>query len=189
MTLGVVTLVVVLFQAWLVPRLRRRLISLNKKQQVEARQLAGRLGEIVEGIQEAHANDTSNCERSAISDAWTAYSSSVSRLYQRKFYIKYINNLLIQFLAFLFYAAGGYLAIRGTLDIGQLVAVIAAYKDLPDPIRGLIDYDQQRLNVDARYSQIVEQFAADDLQDPSQQGSPTGRSSRFRRASISPTCR
>ena len=90
-------------------------------------------------------------------------------IFQRKFYIKYLNNLLIQFLAFLFYAAGGYLAIRGTLDIGQLVAVIAAYKDLPDPIRGLIDYDQQRLTVDARYGQIVEQFAADELQDPEQQ--------------------
>ncbi|MEZ5800509.1 MAG: ABC transporter transmembrane domain-containing protein, partial [Nitratireductor sp.] len=164
--LGFVTLVVVLFQAWLVPRLRRRLITLGKQRQIEARQLAGRLGEIVEGIQDAHVNDTTNLERADVSGILGRLFFIRFELFQRKFSVKYINNLLIQFLAFLFYAAGGYLAIRGTLDIGQLVAVIAAYKDLPDPIRGLIDYDQQRLTVDVRYAQIVEQFAADDIQPP-----------------------
>jgi putative ABC transport system ATP-binding protein len=89
--------------------------------------------------------------------------------------------MLIQFLAFIFYAAGGYLAIRGTLDIGQLVAVIAAYKDLPDPIRGLIDYDQQRLQVDARYSQIVEQFSSDDLTPENTQKPVAGEVPRIER--------
>lgn len=163
--LGVVTLVVVIFQAWLIPRLRRRLIVLGRQRQIEARALAGRIGEVVEGIQEAHANDTTNYERSVITDTLGRLYFIRFELFQRKFTVKFINNMLIQFLAFIFYAAGGYMAIRGTLDIGQLVAVIAAYKDLPDPIRGLIDYDQQRLVVDVRYQQIVEQFAADDLQD------------------------
>ncbi|MGI9401239.1 MAG: ABC transporter transmembrane domain-containing protein [Rhizobiaceae bacterium] len=163
--LGIVTLVVVLFQAWLIPRLRRRLIVLGKQRQIEARALAGRIGEVVEGIQEAHANDTTNYERSVITNTLGKLFFIRFELFQRKFTVKFINNMLIQFLAFIFYAAGGYMAIRGTLDIGQLVAVIAAYKDLPDPIRGLIDYDQQRLVVDVRYQQIVEQFAADDLQE------------------------
>lgn len=167
--LGFVTLVIVVFQAWLIPRLRRRLIVLGKQQQLEARHFAGRLGEIVESIQEVHTNDTTNYERSNIAGILNRLYFIRFEIFQRKFYIKYLNNLLIQFLAFLFYAAGGYLAIRGSLDIGQLVAVIAAYKDLPDPIRGLIDYDQQRLTVDVRYKQIVEQFTADDLQDPEQQ--------------------
>ncbi|MEM7464431.1 MAG: ABC transporter transmembrane domain-containing protein, partial [Pseudomonadota bacterium] len=35
--LGIVTLVVVLFQAWLIPRLRRRLIELGRQRQIEAR--------------------------------------------------------------------------------------------------------------------------------------------------------
>jgi putative ABC transport system ATP-binding protein len=167
--LGIVTLVVVLFQAWLVPLLRQRLIVLGRQRQIEARQLAGRIGEVVESIQETHANDTSNFERTNISSTLGRLYFIRFELYQRKFSVKFINNLLIQFLAFVFYAAGGYLAIRGTLDLGQLVAVIAAYKDLPDPIRGLIDYDQMRQTVDSRYEQIVEQFAADDLQDPSRQ--------------------
>jgi putative ABC transport system ATP-binding protein len=167
--LGLVTLVVVIFQAWLVPRLRRRLLVLGRQRQIEARKLAGRIGEVVEGIKDTHTNDTTNYERSIVSGTLGRLFFIRFELYQRKFSVKFINNMLIQFLAFIFYAAGGYLAIRGTLDIGQLVAVIAAYKDLPDPIRGLIDYDQRRLSVDVRYNQIIEQFSGDDIQPVSTQ--------------------
>jgi putative ABC transport system ATP-binding protein len=50
------------------------------------------------------------------------------------------------------------LAIFGHLDIGALVAVIAAYKDLPGPIKELIDWDQQRADVQIKYDQVIEQF-------------------------------
>lgn len=170
--LGLVTLVVVLFQAWLIPRLRRRLLVLGKMRQIEARQMAGHIGEVVEGIQDVHVNDTTNRERSVLSSTLGRLFFIRFELYQRKFSVKFINNILMQFLAFIFYAAGGYLAISGRIDIGQLVAVIAAYKDLPDPIRGLIDYDQQRLTVQVRYQQITEQFAADDLTEESMQALP-----------------
>ena len=56
--------------------------------------------------------------------------------------VKFINNFLAQVTPFLFYVIGGYLALQGRLDIGQLVAVIAAYKDLPGPMKELIDWDQ-----------------------------------------------
>ena len=47
----------------------------------------------------------------------------------------------------------------GHLDIGALVAVIAAYKDLPDPVKELIDWDQERLDVSIKYGQVIEQPA------------------------------
>ena len=162
--LGVATMVVIAFQAWLIPILRRRLIVLNKQRQISARQLAGRLGEVVEGIQEAHTNDTTNYERAEITSILGRLFFIRFELFQRKFSVKFINNFLIQFLAFFFYIVGGYLAIRGVLDIGQLIGVIVAYKDLPAPVRGLIDHDQKRLTMETRYMQIVEQFTADELQ-------------------------
>ena len=64
---------------------------------------------------------------------------------------------------FLFYTVGGYLVIVGRLDIGALVAVIAAYKDLPDPVKELIDWDQERLDVSIKYGQVIEQFSAEDI--------------------------
>ncbi len=69
--------------------------------------------------------------------------------------------MLAQITPFLFYMVGGFLAIMGRLDIGQLVAVISAYKDLPSPVKDLIDWDQQRLDVQVKYDQIIEQFSVD----------------------------
>jgi putative ABC transport system ATP-binding protein len=55
---------------------------------------------------------------------------------------------------------------QGQLDIGTLVAVIAAYKDLPSPIKELIDWDQQRMDVQIKYTQVVEQFTVEDITPP-----------------------
>ena len=172
--LGAATMFVIAFQAWLIPILRRRLIVLNKQRQIKARMLAGRLGEIVEGIQDAHTNDTTNHERSEISNILGKLFFIRFEIFQRKFSVKFINNFLIQFLSFCFYLAGGYLVIRGTLDLGQLLGVIVAYKDLPAPVRGLIDHDQKRLTVETRYGQIVEAFTGDTLQSPETQTVPDG---------------
>jgi putative ABC transport system ATP-binding protein len=59
---------------------------------------------------------------------------------------------------FLFYLIGGYLALNGKFDTGSLLAAINAYKDLPDPIKQLIDWDQQRQDVQVKYDQVMEQF-------------------------------
>ncbi len=69
---------------------------------------------------------------------------------------------------------GGYFALQGKIDVGQLVAVIAAYKDLPSPIKELIDWDQQRLDVEVKFAQVVEQFDIEDMLDENLQTLPDG---------------
>lgn len=171
--LGLIAGSIVLVQAAFIPRLRRRLLILGKERQITARALAGRVGEIVDGIGGVHANDTSNYERADISNRLGRIFAIRYELFQRKFFIKFLNNLLAQITPFLFYLVGGYFAIRGTLDIGQLVAVIAAYKDLPGPIRDLISYDQQRLDVQIKYSQVIEQFQVENMTPEEIQNLPT----------------
>ncbi|MBI1384516.1 MAG: ABC transporter ATP-binding protein [Rhizobiales bacterium] len=156
--LGMMAAFIVLVQAFLIPRLRRRLIELGKQRQLTARMLAGRVGEVVDGITEVRTNDTSNYERAQISSLLGRIFAIRFELYQRKFFIKFLNNFLAQITPFLFYLVGGYFALRGQLDIGQLVAVIAAYKDLPSPIKELIDWDQQRIDVQVKYIQVIDQF-------------------------------
>ena len=77
--------------------------------------------------------------------------------------VKFLNNFLAQLTPFLFYAIGGYFALRGRLDIGQLVAVIGAYRELPPPLKELIDWDQQRLDVQVKYDQVVQHFSPERL--------------------------
>ncbi|WP_137388670.1 ABC transporter transmembrane domain-containing protein [Rhodoligotrophos defluvii] len=172
--LGMIAFGVVAIQAYIIPRLRRRLLVLSKQRQITARALAGRVGEIVDGVSEIHLNDASNRERADISSRLGEIFFIRYELYQRKFAVKWLNNFLAQLTPFMFYLIGGYFALRGSLDIGQLVAVIGAYKDLPSPIKELIDWDQQRLDVQVKYSQVIEQFCPDNMLDPKLQLPPEG---------------
>lgn len=164
--LGVIAAVMVGVQAVIIPRMRRRLLVLGRERQITARELAGRVSEIVDGIGTIHAYDTSNLERADIASRLGRIFKIRYDLYQWKFLVKFINNFLAQLTPFLFYCIGGYLALQGRLDIGQLVAVISAYKDLPGPLKELIDWDQMRQDVQVKYVQVVEQFSIDQTIDP-----------------------
>ncbi len=159
--LGMVAAIVVVVQAVLIPRMRQRLLILGRERQLTARELSGRVSEIVDGIATIHAYDTSNYERADISARLGRIFKIRYDLYQWKFLVKFINNFLAQITPFLFYCIGGYLALNGRLDVGQLVAVINAYKDLPGPLKDLIDWDQNRQDVQVKYVQVVEQFQVD----------------------------
>jgi putative ABC transport system ATP-binding protein len=164
--LGLIAAAIVLVQAFLIPKLRKRILVLGRQRQLTARQLAGRVGEAVDGAVEIHANDTSNYERADFSARLGRIFYIRYEIFQRKFFVKFLNNLLAQFTPFVFYSLGGILAIQGQLDIGALVAVIAAYKDLPSPIKELIDWDQQRNDIQIKYDQVIEQFQPPDMVEP-----------------------
>jgi putative ABC transport system ATP-binding protein len=159
--LGTITVVILLAQGIIIPRLRVKVLMLGKARQLTARQLAGRIAECVDGSADIHAHDTSNYERADVASRLARIFDIRFELYQRKFAVKFLNNMLAQLTPFLFYLVGGYLAITGHLDIGGLVAVISAYKDLPGPVKELIDWDQQRQDVQIKYEQVIDQFQPD----------------------------
>jgi putative ABC transport system ATP-binding protein len=167
--LGLIALAIVMVQIVLIPKMRRRLLVLGRERQLTARQLSGRVGEIVDGIGAIHIHDTSNFERADIAARLGRIFKIRYDIYQWKFMVKFINNFLAQITPFLFYMIGGYLALQGRLDVGQLVAVIAAYKDLPGPMKELIDWDQIRQDVQVKYAQVVEQFNVDRVLDAKHQ--------------------
>jgi putative ABC transport system ATP-binding protein len=157
--LGLLAGGIVAVQAIVIPYLRREQLRLAKQRQIASRKLAGRLGELVDGITAVHNHGTVAYERAEIGGRLGELFFIRMNLFRRKFAVKYLNNLLAQLTPFFFYTIGGYFAIKGQLDIGQLVAVIAAYRDLPPPVKELIDWDQQRADVTIKYEQIVEQFS------------------------------
>ncbi|MDB5526795.1 MAG: hypothetical protein JWM58_4558 [Rhizobium sp.] len=164
--LGVTAAAMVGVQGFIIPRMRRRLLVLGRQRQLTARELSGRVSEIFDGIGTIRAYDTSNYERADISARLGRIFRIRYDLYQWKFLVKFINNFLASVTPFLFYCIGGYLALNGQLDIGQLVAVLGAYKDLPGPLKELIDWDQMRQDVQVKYVQVVEQFSIDGMIEP-----------------------
>src|SRR5690349_17776141 len=188
--LGLIALAVVGIQAVVIPRLRKRQLVLGRERQLTARALAGRIAECVDGAAEIHANGTSNYERAEISARLGRIFRIRFELYQRKFMVKFLNNFLSQVTPFLFYTVGGYLVIVGKLDLGALVAVIAAYKDLPGPVKEIIDWDQQRLDVEVKYAQVMEQFTAEEvapaeLQAPLEEVPALARDGRLKLSGVS----
>lgn len=160
--LGSIALVIVLIQAIVIPILRKEQLRLGRERQIASRQLAGRIGEIVDAGPTIQGHGATTYVQADIAARLGNLFNIRYALYKRKFAVKFLNNLLAQITPFFFYAVGGFFAVQGRLDIGQLVAVIAAYRDLPPPIKELIDWDQQRNDVTIKYEQVIAQFNTDE---------------------------
>ncbi len=158
--LGLVALAIVVVQGVVIPQLRKEQLRLARLRQIESRKLAGRIGEVIEIAPAVHVGGSAQFVRADLGERLGTLLKIRTDLFKRKFAVKYLNNFLAQITPFFFYSIGGYLALTGAMNIGQLVAVIAAYRDLPPPIKELIDWDQERNDVTVKYQQIVAQFPA-----------------------------
>jgi putative ABC transport system ATP-binding protein len=179
--LGLMTAAVISIQFLVIPRLRREQLRLGKERQLASRKLAGRVAETVDALPALRHHEVRAFEQADIGQRLGKLFEIRLALFRRKFAVKFLNNLIAQVTPFLFYAGGGYLAIRGDLDIGQLIAVIAAYRDLPPPIKELIDWDQQRQDVEIKYQTVVSQFALEQGRLPADEGAgpPAGPAALF----------
>lgn len=145
-------------QVWLIPKLQRKVNMLGKERVRRVRRLSDRIGETVQGVQEIHAHDTSNFILTDFADQLFGIYRVRERIYRQKFVIKFLNNSIQQLGPFCFYAIGGYFVITGDLEIGTLVAAIAAHKDLAAPWKELLTYYQQQADASIKYEAVVSQF-------------------------------
>lgn len=157
--LGLAAVALFPVQAYLIPRLRRQVLELGRGRVVEVRRLSTRIGDAVAMAREIRVDGAGAYELSVLDRSLARLLDIRYRLFRRKFFVKFLNNFLFQLTPFLFLLIGGYLVIKGELTIGALVAVLAAYKDLPPPGRELLDYYQTYLDVHIKYEQVAGQFA------------------------------
>ena len=145
-------------QVYVIPKLQRRVNQLGKQRVRLVRQLSDRIGETVQGVQEVHVHDTSNLELATFSHRLGTIFDVRYQIYRQKFVIKFLNNFIQQLGPFFFYSIGGYLTISGELEIGTLMAAIAAHKDLASPWKELLNYYQKKEDARIKYDQVVNQF-------------------------------
>ncbi|MEM6665122.1 MAG: ABC transporter transmembrane domain-containing protein [Pseudomonadota bacterium] len=150
-------------QAYIIPKLQRKVNALGKRRVRNLRQLSERVSETIAGITEIHANDTSAYHIAEVNDRLHENFEIRFEIFRRKFTIKFINNFLNQLTPFMFYAAGGYLVIIGEISFGALVAVLAAYKDLAGPWKELLGFYQQVADANVKYDSVIEQFDPQDI--------------------------
>ncbi|MCW5732491.1 MAG: ATP-binding cassette domain-containing protein [Enhydrobacter sp.] len=172
--LSIIVIVLLAVQMSIIPRLRRPVLALGRQRQLSARLLAGRIAETADGVNEIHIHGAANYERADISERLGHIFRIRFELYNKKFIAKFWNNLLSQATPFAIYLVGGYFAITGQMDVGSVVGVLLAYKDLPSPIKELIDWDQQRQDVQIKYEQVIDQFQPEGMMPPELQVIPEG---------------
>ena len=167
--LGAAAVALYPLQGYVIPKLQRKVNQLGKQRVRTIRTLADRVGESVGGIQEIHANDSARLQLADFSERLGRIYEIRFEIYQRKFFVKFLNNMINQLTPFFFYSIGGYLVIRGQLSFGSLVAVLSAYKDLAAPWKELLDFYQTKEDCRIKYEQVVEQFQPAGLIDRSLQ--------------------
>jgi ABC-type multidrug transport system fused ATPase/permease subunit len=156
---GLAACALIPLQAWLIPKLQRQINLLNKKRIQEVRVLASQLGESAAGVSALRINGGWRYRLAGITDQLGRLFQIRFEIYQKKFFMKFLNNFISQLTPFFFFSVGGYLVLQGSVSLGALVAALAAYKDLSSPWKELLAYYNQTQDMGLRWEVITERFA------------------------------
>lgn len=156
---GLAAVALIPLQAWLIPKLQRQINLLNKKRIQEVRVLAAAIGESASGASALRVNGGWRYRMAEITDQLGRLFDIRFDIYQKKFFMKFLNNFIGQLTPFFFFSIGGYLVLQGAVSLGALVAALAAYKDLSSPWKELLTYYNQTQDMALRWDVITERFA------------------------------
>ena len=127
-------------QAYFIPKLQRQVNLLGFARVREVRSLSQRISEVTSVIEDVHANYADQAQLTTFGRHLDRIFRIRYDIYRKKFFIKFLNNFIAQITPFFFLSIGGYLVLRGSLTLGSLVGVLAAYKDLAPPWKELLDF-------------------------------------------------
>ncbi len=164
-TMAVAAVALYPLQFYVIPKLQRKVNSFGKERVRLVRRLSDQIGESIAGIQEIHAHDSAVFQRAEFSRRLSEIYEVRLKIYIWKFVMKFLNNAINQLGPFAFYSIGGYFVIQGELQIGTLMAAIAAHKDLAAPWKELLNYYQRREDARIKYEQVLIQFEPPDMLD------------------------
>ncbi len=163
--LGAAALAFYPLQGYLIPKMQRVIRALGRTRVRKIRGLSDRIGETIAARTEIRVNDGTQYQLAEIAQRLGEIYDIRLEIYNRKFFVKFLNNLIGNLTPFFFFVIGGYFVIKGSLSFGALVAVLAAYKDMSSPWKELLDYYQNQQDVAIKYEQVVEQFQVADMLD------------------------
>jgi ABC-type multidrug transport system fused ATPase/permease subunit len=156
--LAAVSLSIYPFVIFLLPLLQRGVNKANKKRVDTARTFSARIAESISGIHEIHGNGSYKLERHK-------YNKLVDRLLKirivwslYRFGVKTLNGFFTGLGPFLVFILGGYLTIKGRLELGALVAFLSAQERLFDPWKELIEFYQVFQDGRVNYDRTMEYF-------------------------------
>jgi ABC-type bacteriocin/lantibiotic exporter with double-glycine peptidase domain len=165
--MGVAAIALYPLQIYLIPRIQRRINTLQRQEVQAMRDISQRITDVVASAGEIHGHDTAQYELADFSQRLGTVFGFRVEMSSKRYIANILNQVFSQLTPFFFLSIGGYLVIAGELSLGSLVAVLAAYKDMLSPWKDLIDYYQKSEDARIRYDQLKEFFARSSLHDKS----------------------
>ena len=143
---------------FLIPLLQKKVNKYNQQRVTVTRTMADRITDTISGIHEVHGHASFTIENRkfdqivdklrSIRVIWNVWSQLV----------KVTNNFFTNLGPFLVFLLGGYLAMKGRLELGSLVAFLSAQEKLYDPWRELIQFYQDYQTASVQYTRTMEYF-------------------------------
>lgn len=156
--LAILSLSVYPLVLFLVPVLQKRVNIANKRRVEVTRNLSNKIGESITGIHEIQGNGAYNIENRKfgrladklmkIRIVWSGYRIG----------IKVANNFFVGLGPFIVFILGGFLVIKGRLDLGALVVFLSAQEKLYDPWKELIEFYQVYQDGKVNYKKTMDYF-------------------------------
>ncbi|NOX32250.1 MAG: ABC transporter ATP-binding protein [Deltaproteobacteria bacterium] len=143
---------------YIIPRLQKYVNRDNKKRVNSSRKLSSKIVESISGIHEVQANGAFEIENNKF-DTIVDYLMKIRIKWSIfKFAIKVVSNFFINLGPFFIFIVGGYLAIKGQLGLGALVAFLSAQEKLYDPWKELIEFYQVYQDGSINYYKTMNYF-------------------------------
>lgn len=172
--LGLAAGALIPLQAYLIPRLQRRVNELTEEVVVHERHLASRITEVVDGVRDIRSNGGAGHVLRGLRARLSVLAVRRIAIADRQSLIALVNAILAALTPFFFYVVGGWLVIEDELSFGALVAALAAYHDLSDPWQDLLSYYRAQAEARTQFDTIRARFGAVDAQEaPATRSSPS----------------
>lgn len=163
--LGLAAIILFPVQAYVIPKVQRIVVGLVQARIRNVREMTGEISESIQGAEEMRLSAAQRWHLARISERLYTNFKIRWRIFKLKFAIKFANNVINHITPFFFYSFGGYLVIQGRMELGALVAILAAYKDIASPWKSLLGYYQTFSDISARYIAVLETYGQEQTVD------------------------
>ena len=106
-------------QGYVIPKLQRKVNQLGRLRVRTIRQVADRVHESSSGITDILANDAAKLQLTGFAHLLGTIYDIRFEIYQRKFFVKFLNNFIGQLTPFFFFSIGGYLVIKASSRLAR----------------------------------------------------------------------
>ena len=159
--LALISLSVYPFGVIIIPWLQKKANNANKQRVDDSRDLSSKIAESISGIHEIQGNGAFKLENAKYDRMVDVLTNIRIRWNLFRYAIKVSNNFFSNLSPFIIFILGGYLAIRGQLELGALVAFLSAQEKLNDPWRELLDFYQSHQDASVSYQRTMQYFDAE----------------------------